>query len=105
MSENRLIGETVARAAEGAISLLIADQKIPSINTRVDAMAAIDKIVTQDPKMKSLRVWAAIAAIATAVLAVPEVQTYLGPWAPVLTSVLTAALAVWSKEADLRPVR
>ena len=68
-------------------------------------MDAIDKIVTQDPKLKSLRVWAAIAAIATAILAVPEVQSYLGQWAPVVTAALTAALAVWSKESDPRPVR
>ena len=105
MSETKLIGETVARSAETAISLLIHNDEIPSITTRPEAMDAIEKIVTQSPRWESRRVWATAFAALTAVLAVPEVQVMLGSWAPVVTAIVSALLAGWDKLSDPRPTR
>lgn len=73
--------------------------------TRAEIEAAVSRVVSQDSLLTSKRVWSVVAAIATAVLAVPEVQEILGPWAPVITALLSATLASWSKSSDVRPVR
>ena len=67
--------------------------------------------LTQDPLRKSKRVGSAGLAILTAVLADPTVQqgimavigVTLGPYAPIVTAILSAALAIWSKQSDKRP--
>jgi hypothetical protein len=105
MSELKEAGRIVATVAELAVPALIQDEKVPSVNTRAEAVAAIERIVTQSPKWQSERVWATVFGVLTAVLAVPEVQVYLGPWAPVATAALTAVLAGWSKATDPRPTR
>lgn len=99
------VARHIAAVSGDLVPTLIRDETLPNIVTRAGAEAAIDAVVTQDPDGKSKRVWAAVFAVATAVLAVPEVQAYLGPWAPVVTAALSAALAGWSKAADPRPVR
>jgi len=67
----------------------------------------------QDPLRRSKRAWSALLGLATAILAMPEVQalilahlgTYSGEWAPVATAAASAVLAGWSKAADPRPRR
>lgn len=105
MSELMKVGQYVAVAAEDLIPTLIKDDTLPDIVTRRGAEAAIDAVVKQDPAGKSKRVWSAAFAVATAVLAVPEVQEYLGPWVPVITALLSAVFAAISKREDPRPVR
>ena len=105
MSELKEAGRIVATVAELAVPALIRDEKVPSVNTRTEAVAVIERIVTQSPKWQSERVWAAVFAALTAVLAAPEVQAILGPWAPVATALVSAVLAGWSKFSDQRPTR
>lgn len=105
MSELKAVGRIVAAIAEEVVPVLIRDDNVPSINTRIEALDAIERVVTQDAVVTSKRVWATVMAVLTAVLAVPEVQSYLGPWAPIVTAALSAALAGWSKAEDPRPVR
>lgn len=105
MTELTEAGRIVATVAEMAVPALIQDAKVPSVNTRTEAVAIIKRIVMQSPKWQSERVWATVFGVLTAVLAVPETQAYLGPWAPVATAALTAILAGWSKATDPRPTR
>jgi hypothetical protein len=105
MSELLKVGQYVALAAEDLIPALIKDDNLPDIVTRRSAEAAIDAVVKQDPTGKSKRVWSAVFAVATAVLAVPEIQAYLGPWVPVITALLSATFAAVSKREDPRPAR
>ena len=106
MSDKALIGTIVARASHDfAAEYLIAADALPKITDYKTAEAAIDQVVRQSPPMQSQRVWAAVFAALTAALAVPEVQTFLGPWAPVATALVSAVLAGWSKLSDRRPTR
>jgi hypothetical protein len=106
MTDKALIGTIVAQAAQDyAKPMLIDSDALPEIQDRVTAAAAIDQVVRQSTPLQSERVWAAVFAVLTAVLAVPEVQAYLGPWAPVITAALSASLAGWSKFSDPRPTR
>lgn len=105
MSELKAVGRIVAAVAEEAVPALIRDDNVPSVNTRIEAMDAIERVVTQDPGMESKRVWAAMFAVLTAILAAPEIQEMLGAWAPVATAILSAVLASWSKLSDPRPTR
>ena len=106
MTDKALIGQIVATAAQMyAASKLIDSDALPEIQDRVTAAAAIDQVVKQSPKLKSERVWAAVFAMLTAALAAPEVMGLLGPWAPVATALVSAALAGWSKFTDPRPTR
>jgi hypothetical protein len=84
---------------------LIADNELPGVNTRAEAAKIIEAVVTQDPPWQSHRIWSMVLGVLTAVLAVPEVQALMGPWAPVVTAVLAAGLAGWSKASDPRPTR
>jgi hypothetical protein len=71
----------------------------------------------QDPLKKSKRVGSAalgvVSAGVAAALADPSTHAAvtgllgatLGPWAPVITMVASAALAAWSKTSDQRPVK
>jgi hypothetical protein len=106
MTDKALIGAIVAQAAQNyATPMLIASDALPQIADRTEAEAAIDRVVKQSAPLHSERVWAAVFAALTAVLAAPEVQAILGPWAPVATALLSAVLAGWSKFSDQRPTR
>ena len=106
MTDKALIGQIVAQAAQNyATPMLIASDALPQIADRSEAETAIDRVVKQSSPLHSERVWAAIFAALTAVLAAPEVQAILGPWAPVATALLSAVLAGWSKFSDQRPTR
>ena len=105
MIEANLIGEYAARAALGAATTLVDDDRLPAIADRRTAEAAIDAVVKQDPASASRRVWAALFAAATAVLVVPEVQALMGHWAPLATALVSALLAALSKLTDARPTR
>ena len=105
MSEVKNIAELIAQQAQQLAPALVADAALPSVTDLEDAEFAIERVVTQDPSGTSKRIWATAFAVLTAVLAVPEVQALLGPWAPVVTAVLSAGLAAWSKAADPRPAR
>lgn len=104
-AEMRDIGERVASSAVALVPELIADGTLPSVATRGQAIIALERVVTQSSPETSRRNWSAFFAIATAVLAVPEVQGFLGAWYPVATALLSAALAFWSKASDPRPMR
>ena len=107
MTDKALIGQIVAQAAREsyAVPKLIASDALPQIADRHAAEAAIDQVVKQSAPMHSERVWAAVFAALTAVLAAPEVLDILGPWAPVVTALVSAVLAGWSKFSDQRPTR
>lgn len=104
-AELRYIGERVASSSAALITGLIADDTLTSVATRGQAIIALERVVTQSPPETSRRAWSAFFAVATAVLAVPEVQGLLGPWYPVATALLSAGLAIWSKASDPRPMR
>jgi hypothetical protein len=106
MTDKALIGAIVAQAAQNyATPMLIASDALPQIESRTEAEAVIDRVVKQSDPMHSERVWAAVFAALTAVLAAPEVLDILGPWAPVVTALVSAGLAGWSKFSDPRPTR
>jgi hypothetical protein len=106
MSDKALIGQIVAQAAHDfAAPTLIQSDALPRIQDRTEAEAAINKVVKQSAPMHSERVWAAVFAALTAALAVPEVQGLLGPWAPVVTGLVAAVLAGYSKYSDQRLTR
>ena len=106
MTDKALIGQIVAQAAQNyATPMLIASDALPQIESRTEAEAAIDRVVKQSAPLHSERVWAAVFAALTAVLAAPEVLDILGPWAPVVTALVSAVLAGWSKFSDQRPTR
>jgi hypothetical protein len=106
MTDKALIGQIVAQAAQDfAAPSLVQSDALPEIQNRSEAEAAIDRVVKQSSPLHSERVWAAVFAALTAVLAAPEVQAILGPWAPVATALLSAVLAGWSKLSDQRPTR
>lgn len=105
MNEMKEVGRVVAAFAEEAIPVLVRDSNVPSVNTNAEAKAAIEQVVTQSPPGESRRIWAVVFAVLTAVLAVPEIQALLGPWAPVATAAVSAALTGWSKVSDPRPTR
>lgn len=101
----KLVGEYVASFSKELVPTLVADEDLPEITDRQTAKAAIDQIVKQSDTFHSERIWAAVFAALTAALAVPDVQALLGPWAPVVTAVIAAVLAGWSKYSDQRPIR
>ena len=106
MTDKALIGQIVAQVAQDfAPNRLVQSDALPEIQTRSEAEAAIDRVVKQSAPVHSERVWAAVFAALTAVLAAPEVQAILGPWAPVATALVSAVLAGWSKLSDQRPTR
>jgi CRISPR/Cas system CSM-associated protein Csm3 (group 7 of RAMP superfamily) len=106
MTDKALIGTIIAQAAQNyATPMLIASDALPQIAVRTEAEAAIDRVVKQSAPLHSERVWAGVFAALTAVLAAPEVLDILGPWAPVVTALLSAVLAGWSKFSDQRPTR
>jgi len=106
MTDKALIALYVAKAAHDyAAPNLIQSDALPEIHDRTEAEAAIDRVVKQSDPMHSERVWAAVFAALTAVLAAPEVLDILGPWAPVVTALVSAGLAGWSKFSDPRPTR
>jgi hypothetical protein len=106
MTDKALVGQIVAQSAHDyAVPNLIQSDALPQIADRVKAEAAIDRVVKQSAPIHSERVWAAVFAALTAVLAAPEVLDILGPWAPVATALLSAVLAGWSKFSDQRPTR
>jgi hypothetical protein len=106
MTDKALIGKIVAQAAHDfAAPSLVQSDALPEIQDYRMAEAAIDRVVKQSAPMHSERVWAAVLAALTAVLAAPEVLDILGPWAPVVTALLSAVLAGWSKFSDQRPTR
>lgn len=103
---DRYIAEILAdRAMLDAGPELIRDDLLPEITNQEQAENAIARVVAQDPSVQSKRLWSAAFAVATALLAVPEVQAMLGPWAPVASAIVSAGLAVWSKADDPRPIR
>jgi len=105
MNELKQVAQRVAEDAMQLIHNLVADTTLPGISDPTAAREAIKAVVTQDPGLESKRIWAAVFAVLTAILAVPEVQALLGAWTPVATAVLSAVLASWSKVFDPRPIR
>ena len=106
MSDKALTAAIVAQTAHDyAASKLVQSDALPEITDYKAAEAAINQVVKQSAPLHSERVWAAVLAALTAVLAVPEVQAILGPWAPVVTAIVSGLLAVWSKLSDPRPTR
>ena len=106
MTDKALIWQIVAQTAHDyAASKLVQSDALPEITDYKSAEAAINQVVKQSAPLHSERVWAAVFAALTAVLAAPEVQAILGPWAPVATALLSAVLAGWSKFSDQRPTR
>ena len=106
MTDKALIGAIVAQAAHDfAGPYLVQSDALPEIQDYRAAEAVIDRVVKQSDPLHSERVWAAVFAALTAVLAAPEVLDILGPWAPVATALLSAGLAGWSKFSDPRPTR
>jgi hypothetical protein len=106
MSDKVLIGQIVAQAAHDfAAPHLVESDALPEIQDYRAAEAVIDRVVKQSSPLHSERVWAAVFAALTAALAVPEVQGLLGPWAPVVTGLVAAVLAGYSKYSDQRPTR
>jgi hypothetical protein len=106
MTDKALIGAIVAQAAHDfAAPNLVQSDALPAIQDYRAAEAAIDRVVKQSAPLHSERVWAAVLAALTAVLAAPEVLDILGHWAPVVTALLSAVLAGWSKLSDQRPTR
>lgn len=105
MNELKAIADMVAAKSADLIPELIEKRTLPSIHDRLEAVQALEAVVAQSPPGASRRVWATVFAAMTAVLAVPEVQAMLGPWAPVATAVVSALLAAWSKASDPRPTR
>ena len=71
------------------------------VTKQVDS--TVSAMVTQDSPLKSKRLWALVAAVVTAVLSVPEVAELLGTWTPMVTALVAASLAAWSKAIDPRP--
>jgi len=105
MIEQKLVADYVDMVARTAVPMLVEDTNLPEITSYRTAEEAIDRVTRQSPPEVSRRVWATLFAVATAVLAVPEMQALLGPWAPVATATLAAVLAAWSKVTDPRPMR
>ena len=106
MTDKALIGTIVAQAAHDfAAPHLVESDALPEIQDYRAAEAVIDRVVKQSSPLHSERVWAAVFAAVTAVLAAPEVLDILGPWAPVATALVSAWLAVLSKFTDQRPTR
>jgi hypothetical protein len=106
MTDKALIGAIVAQTAHDyAAPKLVNSDALPEIQNFRAAEAAINQVVTQSAPIQSERIWAALFAGLTAVLATPEVQAILGPWAPVATALVSAGLAAWSKFSDQRPMR
>lgn len=104
-----IIGQAVVAAvaanigdiASSAYDTARAEKSSLPSTVQVEAIAA--KMVTQSPLLKSRRIWSAIFGALAAVLVVPDVQAMLGPWAPMLSAAIAAALAAWDKQADVRP--
>ena len=119
MSELQEVGRIVAALAEEAVPVVIRDDNVPSVNTRTEALSAIERVVTQSPKLQSERVWAGVFGILglalggiAAALMVPEAKEAFGPaapiWAAMLGSVasgLAGVAALVSKATDPRPTR
>lgn len=98
----RIAADLTAKTAQGYIGPMVQQATGAAVGA-VDA--AVAKAVTQDPWYASKRLWTVIGAVLTAALASPEVQSSLGPWAAVASSLATALLPLWSKLADPRPIR
>jgi hypothetical protein len=101
----KLVGEQVASFSKELVQALVADPDLPEITDRQTAETAIDRVVKQSDFFHSERIWAAVFSVLTAALAVPDVQAMLGPWAPVVTAVISAVLVGLSKYSDQRPIR
>lgn len=91
---------------QSALERLGVDAPIEQIE---DAAA---RVLTRSAPLRSTRVWAGAMGLVTAVLAMPETQSFLmavlasyAPveWLPVLSALTTAALAMLSRARDPRP--
>jgi len=105
MNELKEVGRRVADEATKLVPGLVRDDTLPGIMSTRTATDAISAVVMQDSAETSKRLWSAALAFAAAVLGVPEVSQFLGPWAPVVLAGLASAAAVWSKTSDPRPTR
>jgi hypothetical protein len=103
--ENKAVAVAVANLANELVPDLIDDSSLPGINTRSDALVAIESAVTQDRWTTSWRVAAALLGVLTATLALPEIQVLIGPWGAIATALLGALSAAVSKIIDPRPTR
>ena len=100
MIDTSIIGEYAARAALGATTALVDDDRLPEIVDWRTAEAAIDAVVKQDQTTASKRIWSMVLSLATA-----AVLAVLGEWLPATTAALAAGFALWSKATDARPAR
>ncbi len=119
MSELNEVGRIVAAFAEEAVPALIRDDNVPSVNTRAEAKAAIERVVKQSPALQSERVWAGVLGVVGMILGglaaafmLPEAKEVIGPAAPLwaailgsLASGLGGGAALVSKATDPRPTR
>jgi hypothetical protein len=107
MTEAKKIGQTILNPALMALPRALAeDPTLPGISTKDQAVDAIIAAATKDSFWASRRIWAAVLAVVSASMAVPEAQAMLGPWGPILmtaVSTLSGLLAAWSYRADPRP--
>ena len=104
MSEAKQVGEAILGAALTNLPRVLADDPmLPGIANPDQAVDAIIAAATKDPFWASRRVWASVFAVITAVLAVPEAQAMLGPWAPMISAGVSGLLAAWSYRSDPRP--
>lgn len=119
MSELKEAARIVAAVADIAAPALVADDDVPSVTTITKAKEVIERIVTQDPPLRSKRVWAAVlgavgmimGAVAAALM-MPEAKEVVGPAAPMLAAIIGAiasglggGAAGVSKATDQRPER
>lgn len=101
--QNRIVAEAVAGLASELIPVLVNDQSLPKINTEAEAREVISYAVTQDKWTASWRVAAALCGALATVLALPPIQSIIGPWGTMGAAILAALSAGISKALDPRP--
>ena len=119
MSIKEAVAAAVACDARRLAPTLVRSDGFPMIVTNDAAQDAIDAVVTQDPLLRSWRVWASVLgavgfalASVSAVLVTPEAGELFGQKAPAIAAILAAVAsgvgsvaALLSKFFDPRPIR
>lgn len=117
--DTRALAQVVAQSALG-LALTQSEQiqaALPAVarpELPEEVRAATERLVTQDPPLRSWRVWGAVWSAATGVLVLPEVQAAVqavigqviqADFLPIATAVLGVIWPLVSKLRDARPVR
>ena len=99
-----LVAENLHEVAAATGNQASAEAKFPvQAPTPMAVQGVANQMLTQDPLWKSKRLWAAILGGLAVVLMDPTIQGILGVWAPMLSGSISALLAAWSKQEDVRP--